>query len=414
MDAIIIRVLRSVTLPQAKLGGVQSMSTARKVPPLRRLMHSDGRRPPPNQFPTTVVADRPIMDVGVRTFDSEKLSPDDYVDLSDRRVILYDRAFEPESSTEAEPGSTDPPPSPERAHGKPYKLQRGQPVWSKAFLSYACRRRFSKTRLTLHYLNFPTNARGFFYYHEHPKFVGAGSIRFRVTQNSNPQSFSHGVDLLTEDGLPWRLSLAAVLGSRRYQTVQRILARDNFLDYETEANVALLLQKLTLMMGYEIGASSQLVYEPFEPFSVDLRDPTQTIYIMGNQGVFPLFTNDFFVRLPFSRAEMHLARSHWPFEQGRLTCCLVPLNKRQTVAVRVERIIEPVRVRPDVLEGIRLVDELQPRRFVTMEGVSQKVFDGKPYPGAMSVQQSLLRRNEVRMNRRRNVRDTSGEAANGL
>ncbi|OSC96874.1 hypothetical protein PYCCODRAFT_1214484 [Trametes coccinea BRFM310] len=390
MDAM-TRVLRSVALPRARRFHAQVIRVAWRRPSLYRLLSSDSGPVATKLLPRNIVPEGPLANLALRTLDPKKLRSEDYLDLSDLRARIVDPTTNPVSSVNRDPSALDGPPPGIRTPEEPGNVK--EDLGPQPILNYGRRRTFtSESSITLQFTAFPTNARGFLYYREHPRVLGAGSIRFRVTQSSDPRSFDGGVDLLTEDGLPWRFPLAAVIASERYRAVREVLARDSFLDKQLEAHVASLLRELRWMFDLGIGPYSQLVYELFEPFCVDLSDPAQMIYIVGDETIFPLCTREILVRTPFKSSDMNKLRPHWPYERGRITCSLASLSNRKDFALRVERILEPVRVRPDVAQWIQTVDEIQPRKLIEMDGDSRRVFRYRPGQGSSSVYRSILRR----------------------
>ncbi|KAJ7137521.1 hypothetical protein C8R43DRAFT_607942 [Mycena crocata] len=85
---------------------------------------------------------------------------------------------------------------------------------------------------------FPRGSQGFFYYHSDPH--GAlleGSLRFRVTSDSNAaSSFSRGSDLVFPSGYPWKINLPQLACHKTYSLIrQQLLAERLVSDNELHA-----------------------------------------------------------------------------------------------------------------------------------------------------------------------------------
>ncbi|GLB43324.1 hypothetical protein LshimejAT787_1302250 [Lyophyllum shimeji] len=75
---------------------------------------------------------------------------------------------------------------------------------------------FTRHKTQAH-LPFPSNARGFLYYHNDPTLPHTtGCIRFRLTSASDPALFTSGDDLLGRNGLPWSISLFQLATQSKY------------------------------------------------------------------------------------------------------------------------------------------------------------------------------------------------------
>ncbi|KAJ7452816.1 hypothetical protein FB451DRAFT_1409117 [Mycena latifolia] len=78
------------------------------------------------------------------------------------------------------------------------------------------------------YLPFPDHTRGFLYSHSDPNAAPlAGSIRFRVTSDNSPSSFSGGHDLVAPSGYPWQVTLAQIAWRRKYAWIAAQLVHEN-------------------------------------------------------------------------------------------------------------------------------------------------------------------------------------------
>jgi hypothetical protein len=72
---------------------------------------------------------------------------------------------------------------------------------------------------------FPTEARGFFYFHPGPSYAPiAGELRFRVVPTGSPTDFNQGHDLLAiNQCLPWSIPLATLLSFKGYSGLASLL-----------------------------------------------------------------------------------------------------------------------------------------------------------------------------------------------
>ncbi|KAJ7074843.1 hypothetical protein B0H15DRAFT_792677 [Mycena belliarum] len=77
------------------------------------------------------------------------------------------------------------------------------------------------------FIRFPDKTHGFLYYHSQPHISPlAGSVRFRVTQDNAPFSFTGGHDLLTPSGVPWQIILPQIACRPVYAWLPQHLLRD--------------------------------------------------------------------------------------------------------------------------------------------------------------------------------------------
>lgn len=81
---------------------------------------------------------------------------------------------------------------------------------------------------------FPPGAAGFLYYHVPPPgHPLCGELRFRVTNDSDPQSFDSGKDLHWPDGQSWRVPMHNLLKRVKYRNIVRLLVQESLLDPAT-------------------------------------------------------------------------------------------------------------------------------------------------------------------------------------
>ncbi|KAG2002594.1 hypothetical protein CC2G_004774 [Coprinopsis cinerea AmutBmut pab1-1] len=97
------------------------------------------------------------------------------------------------------------------------------------------KRRISFTRKGQQFIPFPSNARGFFYFHRPDQSCITSGLRFRVVDKPDPALFSQGEDLMKPDGGVWVLPLTAIIKGRIYLPFRELIIRDELI---TPAEVA--------------------------------------------------------------------------------------------------------------------------------------------------------------------------------
>ncbi|KAI9066286.1 hypothetical protein FKP32DRAFT_1674032 [Trametes sanguinea] len=273
----------------------------------------------------------PTVNFRLRTLSPERLTRNDYVDLSDSRVLVSGR---PKAS---DVDDSDSPQSPPYIHyGRRYHL--AQPLNE--------------------YTPFPMNARGFFYYHPHDFFPFGGSVRFRVTQDPNPRRFYQGQDLMTEYGTIWQIPLLAIGHLPRLALFKSVLEQDELVTsdfWEKHKQLVDRAHELRLV------AHSQVIHRCGEPFYVNMATPNHTIHIATSQEILPLTSRRLFLtsmKLIFRGRwyESSWARKNWPFEKGILICRLERVNGTRSITARVLRILEPVRMFSGLTNDVDTVD----------------------------------------------------------
>ncbi|KAJ7469616.1 hypothetical protein FB451DRAFT_355537 [Mycena latifolia] len=80
---------------------------------------------------------------------------------------------------------------------------------------------------------FPDNTHGFLYYHSEPCSPPLeGRIRFRLTSNNSPSSFSGGEDLAAPSGFPWEIMLAEMALYSQFSWLAKQLVCENLVTRE--------------------------------------------------------------------------------------------------------------------------------------------------------------------------------------
>ncbi|EDQ98206.1 uncharacterized protein LACBIDRAFT_308127 [Laccaria bicolor S238N-H82] len=93
----------------------------------------------------------------------------------------------------------------------------------------ACRWQFGYFDMDGKPTPFPPNSSGFLYYHQ-PQGAPllSGEVRFRLTPNNLPESFSQGEDCLIPHGDIWKIPLLSLHSYKTHQDVYRQLQLDGF------------------------------------------------------------------------------------------------------------------------------------------------------------------------------------------
>jgi hypothetical protein len=114
---------------------------------------------------------------------------------------------------------------------------------------------------------FPPETRGFLYYHTQTDYPPlSASIRFRRTSSNDPSTFHEGEDLLAPSGIPWQISLPAIVQCQanslldyllhaRLVTTEQLKHWDRFLHFK-RTNPDLMLHHLTQPFPVKFHSSS--------------------------------------------------------------------------------------------------------------------------------------------------------------
>ncbi|OSC96875.1 hypothetical protein PYCCODRAFT_1440711 [Trametes coccinea BRFM310] len=322
---------------------LRTSGTSRLLPFQRRALqlgqgNTDGVH---GDEPQLEYEEMPTVNLSLRTLSPERLSPEDYIDLSDSRVLVKDY-MTPSNVNDSDNAQLPP----YIYYGRRYFVP--------------SQRRFSP---------FPVNARGFFYYHPHYLFSYGGSIRFRVAQDPDPKLFNHGQDLLTEYGTPWQIPLLALGHLPRLPLLKSVLERDGLVSSTFWKNAHVVEQAKEL----RILAHSQVIYRCGEPFYVNLATPNHAIYIATPTTIYALTSRRLFLTdiglIQQGRWSVpEWAQQYWPFKKGMLICRLEHIRGRSGVTARVVRIVEPVQMAMPFTKDVPTVDlPLLPRERITVK-----------------------------------------------
>ncbi|RPD74232.1 hypothetical protein L226DRAFT_535700 [Lentinus tigrinus ALCF2SS1-7] len=131
---------------------------------------------------------------------------------------------------------------------------------------------------------FPAGLSGYLYYWtpSMPAPPTAGEIRFRRMFTPSPLSFNNGRDLLSSNGLPWRLQLPTIATFDLYQVYRDILLRDGLVSKETLA-IAADMGRQRKAWGIE---AQGLVYSFGQPWCIDLGSKVHWWQFMGERDLF--------------------------------------------------------------------------------------------------------------------------------
>ncbi|KAF5376475.1 hypothetical protein D9615_008623 [Tricholomella constricta] len=119
---------------------------------------------------------------------------------------------------------------------------------------------------------FPPDARGFLYYHQDPRLpLTAGEIRFRVTAGPDPALFDAGKDLLDPHGTFWSIHLLKLINSKIHRAFKEILGKDELLDPKFLRTIE------KSWVGIRFCQSMRMLYYLEQPFEAILKPKTPLV-----------------------------------------------------------------------------------------------------------------------------------------
>ena len=153
--------------------------------------------------------------------------------------------------------------------------------------------------------NFPKGTRGFLYYHTPPPGDSAmsGSLRFRITNDSDPSDFSNGVDLRFPDGRPWQIFLHSMATQPAYALLVEKALADGLVTKEVVEKI----KEHKRLPRTMFNLSNSL----HEPFTVSVNARYKSLSFTVDDKI-----ETEVVKLPFVEKRRHL-REVMPY-QGRL------------------------------------------------------------------------------------------------
>ncbi|OBZ74624.1 hypothetical protein A0H81_05071 [Grifola frondosa] len=161
---------------------------------------------------------------------------------------------------------------------------------------------------------FPPGTHGFLYYWSPPRVPLAGAVRFRITKDSEPESFDQGSDLRVRNGtLPWQIPLlVAAAPSAQYRHLSKMLQRDGLV------SPALLEQCRELTREHGVNVQSTLLCAFGQPFLVSFAQQSTQLVVLGEDALFrvlyPLPFTDFRHFQPYTGQSCPFAA---PYSRGR-------------------------------------------------------------------------------------------------
>ncbi|KAI0351007.1 hypothetical protein OH77DRAFT_1430207 [Trametes cingulata] len=192
---------------------------------------------------------------------------------------------------------------------------------------------------------FPSNARGFLYYHRASNAPPlSGAIRLRVTEEPDPALFPHGKDLLRDDGTVWSVPLLRMVRWHNYAPALPLLLRDGLVSAEELKHAAAMAAvHLHLRQVHAFG----------QPFSILFGGQPRLLFIGWDTVQPALPSRTCLGTLPISL-------NHGPGPKGHsakafLSGSLVASYEKSTlpehaghrvVVCRVHRIVDPVKILP--------------------------------------------------------------------
>ncbi|KAI0636047.1 hypothetical protein C8Q77DRAFT_1071897 [Trametes polyzona] len=309
----------------------------------------------------------PTINIRLRTLHPRRLSHASFIDLSDSRALINDGDDDPFLSEDAAEGSTP-----------PNVLVYGRRIETTA----------DNTRI-IRLTPFPVNTRGYFYCRHHPFAREASSLRFHVAPTGDPRMPGHGpwLDLQTEYGTPWQIPLLAIANQPGLAHVRRAIEHQQLVPARVWEKCTALAQT---MPRNPVGALTQVVAGPGEPFYVDLRSPDGMVVLLGGRCLHPWRVKEAFMR--YHTGQLGKAKN-WPFLSGILRCTfkVLPQGKGRVIGLFVERVIEPVREKQSQNET-PYVQTPQARQLLRAPNGSTVAMLMRDLPSVRNVRNSFFRR----------------------
>ncbi|TFK52135.1 hypothetical protein OE88DRAFT_1657199 [Heliocybe sulcata] len=143
--------------------------------------------------------------------------------------------------------------------------------------------------LTLYYIHqgrdgaplpFPSNAQGFLYWHAAAPAL-ASQVRFRVTNSSDPATFSDGQDLQLPDCRPWNISVFDIASNSRYSGLRAHVLSEELVT----RNILDISLSISTRAGARVlrpRAKSLLIWKFGQSFLVDFRSSGVCAWVIGS------------------------------------------------------------------------------------------------------------------------------------
>ena len=126
---------------------------------------------------------------------------------------------------------------------------------------------------------FPPNSSGFLYYYQ-PQGAPllAGELRFRLTANNLPESFSHGEDCLTPDEDIWKIPLLVLYRYKAHQSIYRQLQLDGFVSDALHSK----LKTVVKTIGCCPQHSGIILHSLHQVFPVKFSASNLSLFVVGD------------------------------------------------------------------------------------------------------------------------------------
>ena len=142
----------------------------------------------------------------------------------------------------------------------------------------ACRWQFGYYDMNCKPSPFPPNSSGFLYYHQ-PQGAPllAGEVRFRLTPNNLPESFSQGKDCLTPDEDIWKIPLLSLYRYKAHKNVYRQLQLDGFVSDALHSKLKTVIKSSRCPRH-----SGIILHSLHQVFAVDFSACNLTLFVVGD------------------------------------------------------------------------------------------------------------------------------------
>ncbi|KZT28309.1 hypothetical protein NEOLEDRAFT_1129697 [Neolentinus lepideus HHB14362 ss-1] len=140
-------------------------------------------------------------------------------------------------------------------------------------------------RQNMEYIDFPSDAQGFLYWHVEPDAPAlASQVRFRITPSSDPATFPDGRDLHLPNGRVWNMNIfeiarnSTLSGFRAHLLAEKLVTRE-LLDVALAVSVHDRTEKIVHPFS-----DSVFIWKFGQTFRADLGSRTATIWVLGRSG----------------------------------------------------------------------------------------------------------------------------------
>ncbi|KAF7311971.1 hypothetical protein MIND_00208800 [Mycena indigotica] len=212
---------------------------------------------------------------------------------------------------------------------------------------------------------FPSNARGFLYYHVPPPSSPlAGAIRLRIDSDG-----AAGNDLLLPNGLPWQVGLPTLVKHEHGRGALALLLSEGLVDAETVENCRAVFSGRSLIMP------KRLLFALDQPFATSMTDENLYLVVVGKKHLERLR-----IRALFGWGH------NFPF-RGSLLARFELSPDGLVVFIRTLKIIEPI-VSANTTTAARVGGG---KVVAPVEGhlISRRMSDGVLHPWSLSLSENI-------------------------